>query len=70
MLGKSNLSIISLTCKLRYELLDKIFSFNIANLINFLILCFRKQVVFTGNLLKTGQKRFQISLILLLPGLT
>lgn len=70
MLGNSNLGIISLTCNLCYELLDKSFSISAAHLINFLILCIKKQVDFTGNLLKTGQKQFQISLILPLPGLT
>lgn len=48
MLGKSNFGIITLTCNLRYELLDKSFSISVLYLINFLILCTLNQVDFTG----------------------
>lgn len=52
MLVNSNFGIITLTCNLRYELFDKNFSISVSDLINFLILYSRNQVVFTGNLLK------------------
>ena len=48
MLGNSNFGIITLTCNLRYELLDKSFSISVLYLINFLILCTLNQVDFTG----------------------
>lgn len=48
MLGSSNFGIITLTCNLRYELLDKSFSISVLHLINFLILCTLNQVDFTG----------------------
>lgn len=49
MLGNSNFGIITLTRNLRYELLDKSFSINVSDLINFLILFVWNQVVFNGN---------------------
>jgi len=48
MLGNSNFGIITLTCNLRYELLDKSFSISVLYLINFLILFVWNQVVFNG----------------------
>ena len=56
MLVNSNFGIITLTCHLRHELLDKSFSINVSDLINFLILFIWNQVVFNGNQRKRARE--------------